>query len=112
MGLDYEPYKINKGWFQPKSVKSYILGSYGQKMTVNQLAAALQSIPGNLLTSEKTALAPGERTNPKSTKRSGPKTGNRTNSSTVSDELLTSPAAKAAVRSIMELMKWILGGFR
>lgn len=107
VGLDYKPYKINKGWFQPKSFKSYIFGSYGQKMTANQLAAALQNMPADLFRGETTAFAPGERVSAKSTKRGGgSQTGNRTNGNAAALQ-----AAEAAVQAVMDMMKWMLSFF-
>ena len=106
VGLDYEPYKINKGWFQPKSFKSYIFGSYGQKMTANQLAAALQNMPADLFRGETTAFAPGERMSVKSTKRGRQKVENRTDGTTAELQ-----AAEAAVQAVMGLMKWMLSFF-
>ena len=107
VGLDYKPYTINKGWFQPKSFKSYIFGSYGQKMTMNQLAAALQNMPADLFRGETTAFAPGERVSAKSTKRGGgSQTGNRTNGNAAALQ-----AAEAAVQAVMDMMKWMLSFF-
>ena len=98
-------YSINKGWYQPQSVKSFIKGRYVHKLMINQLKDAMLNATKDVMTKVSTAYAPGEKIRPTSTKKTG--TQKRPGRLTPPETPMLQ-AAQMITQSVMSLMNRLL----